>query len=76
MKDHLKSAEVRSVVVQGQCTSVVVATTLGDNDAAAAQRLCDAAAEVAYSGDVNSVSVLAESGMELAIGVSGAKCLT
>lgn len=76
VKDHLNSPEVRSVVVQGQCTSLVVATTLGDNNNDTAQRLCDTAAEVAYSGDVNSVSVLAGSGKELAIGISGAKCLS
>ncbi|MEV4414903.1 hypothetical protein [Catellatospora sp. NPDC049609] len=75
VRDHLKSAQVRSVAVQGQCTSVVVATSLGDGDSAAAQRLCDTAAEVAYSGDVNTVTVLAGSGAELAVGISGAKCL-
>ncbi len=63
-------------MVVGQCTSVVVATTLADTDDAAAQRLCESAAEVAYTGDVNSVSVLAGSGVELAIGIPGAKCLT
>ncbi|GIF96335.1 hypothetical protein [Catellatospora citrea] len=75
VKDHLKSAEVRSVAVNGQCTSVVVGTSLGDEDDATALRLCESAAEVAYTGDVNAVTVLAASGAELAIGISGAKCM-
>ncbi len=75
VKNHLSSAEVSSVVVNGQCTSVVITTTLGDDAAAAALRFCESAAEIAYTGDVNAVTVLAASGAELAIGISGAKCM-
>ncbi|MEU7825538.1 hypothetical protein [Catellatospora sp. NPDC049111] len=75
VKDHLNSAEVSSVAVNGQCTSVVITTTLGDDAATAALRFCESAAEVAYTGDVNAVTVLAASGAELAIGISGAKCM-
>jgi hypothetical protein len=73
---HLRSDQVRAVTVEGQCTTVVVATTLGDGDADPARRLCDSAGEVAYSGDVNSVRVLSGTGGELANGITGMKCLT
>ncbi|WP_155375374.1 hypothetical protein [Catellatospora vulcania] len=75
VKEHLDNAKVSSVVVNGQCTSVVITTTLGDDANADALRLCESAAEVAYSGDVNAVTVLAASKAELAIGISGAKCM-
>ncbi|WP_405090790.1 hypothetical protein OG767_25145 [Micromonospora sp. NBC_01392] len=73
---HLRSDQVRAVTVEGQCTTVVVATTLADGDADPARRLCDRAGEVAYSGDVNSVRVLSGSGSELANGIAGMRCLT
>ncbi|MFG1678134.1 hypothetical protein [Micromonospora sp. NPDC049282] len=73
---HLRSDQVRAVTVEGQCTTVVVATTLGDRDADPARQLCDRAGEVAYSGDVNSVRVLSGSGSELANGITGMRCLT
>ncbi|MEV4690474.1 hypothetical protein AB0K27_05005 [Micromonospora echinospora] len=73
---HLRSDQVRAVTVEGQCTTVVVATTLGDDDAGPGRQLCDRAGEVAYSGDVNSVRVLSGSGSELANGITGMRCLT
>jgi hypothetical protein len=76
VRKHLKFSEVEKVVVQGQCTSVVVQTNLGDEAFGAAKQVCETAAEVAYAGDVNSVTVTARSGMELATGISGMKCLT
>ncbi|GAA2397980.1 hypothetical protein Cme02nite_06460 [Catellatospora methionotrophica] len=75
VKDHLDSAKVGSVVVNGQCTSVVITTTLGDDAGADAVQLCESAAQVAYTGDVNAVTVLAASTRELAIGIAGAKCM-
>ncbi len=39
------------------------------------QDTCDAAAEVAYTGDVNSIRVLSTTGAELANGITGARCL-
>ena len=68
--------EVDKVVVEGQCTSAVVRTTLGDQASETARQLCDTAAEVAYVGDINAVTVLGSSGRELAIGIAGMKCLS
>ncbi|MGY0237049.1 hypothetical protein [Longispora urticae] len=73
---HLRKSVVSAVKVEGQCTTVVLATTLAEEDYAAARQLCDTAAEVAYTGDVNAVVVLAGSGTELANGIAGARCLT
>jgi hypothetical protein len=67
---------VEAVTVEGQCTTVVIATALPDTDTATAAQLCDAAAAVAYSGDVNAVRVLGRSGTELANGITGMRCLT
>ena len=53
----------------------MITTTRGDDASADALRLCESAAEVAYTGDVNAVTVLAASRAELAIGISGAKCM-
>jgi len=75
VEKHLNSSDVDSVVVQGQCTSVVVATKLDDEDVATARQLCDTAGEVAYTGDINAVSVLSASGEELSNGITGMKCL-
>ncbi|MCA2214924.1 hypothetical protein [Jidongwangia harbinensis] len=74
VRRHLGQAAVRSVTAEGQCTTIVV--TAVDADPAAATRLCDAAARVAYTGDVNSVRILGPSGDELANGIAGADCLT
>jgi hypothetical protein len=75
IRQHLKTSEVDKVVVEGQCTSAVVKTTLGDEASEAARQLCEAAAEVAYVGDINAVTVLGRTGRELAIGITGMKCL-
>lgn len=75
VEQHVKRFKVEGVTVEGQCTTVVVATTLADEDTETARQLCDAAAEVAYSGDINSIRVLSRSGDELANGITGMKCL-
>lgn len=75
VEQHIRRAAVESVTVAGQCTSVSVETGLDDGETAAAKRICEAAAEVAYSGDTNAIRVLGRSGKELAIGVAGAGCL-
>jgi hypothetical protein len=75
IRNHLKASEIESVVVQGQCTSAVIRTSLGDDAYETGRQLCESAAEVAYTGDINSVSVVSKSGHELAIGISGMKCL-
>jgi hypothetical protein len=75
VRDHLQSADVRTVTVNGQCTNVTIETGLDDEDAAGGRQLCETAAEVAYVGDVNSVTVVSGSGAELSAGIPGMKCL-
>jgi hypothetical protein len=75
VEEHLNSSDVASVVVEGQCTSIVITTELADDDVATGRRLCDTAGEVAYTGDINGVRVLSASGQELSVGITGAKCL-
>ncbi|GAA2354027.1 hypothetical protein GCM10010404_02320 [Nonomuraea africana] len=72
---HARQPEIRSVTMQGQCTLVSIETTLGDGESSTAKKICDSAAEVAYSGDTNSISVQGRSGKELSVGIAGAKCL-
>jgi hypothetical protein len=75
VKEKVRQAQVRSVTIEGQCTSVSIETVLADEESAAAKKICDAAAEVAYSGDTNAIRVLGASGKELSVGISGAPCL-
>ncbi|WP_212830131.1 hypothetical protein [Catellatospora sp. TT07R-123] len=75
VEQHLHAPEVEKVVVVGQCTALVVDTTLDDEDVEAARQLCEKAAEVAYTGDVNSIAIKSKGGRELAQGISGMKCL-
>jgi hypothetical protein len=75
IKQHLASADVQTIDIVGQCTSLTIRTTLNDDASEAATKLCEKAAEIAYTGDVNAVTVLGATGRELAIGISGMKCL-
>jgi hypothetical protein len=75
VKDHLNSSDVSDVSVQGQCTTVMIATELDDEDTATGKELCEAAGKVAYTGDINSVNVVSKSGTELSTGIPGATCL-
>ncbi len=75
IKQHLSKPEVNEVVVIGQCTSAVIRTALADDAGEIARQLCETAAEVAYTGDVNAVTVVGKTGRELAIGISGMKCM-
>lgn len=76
VKQHVQQPEIRSVTMQGQCTLVSIKTTLGDGDSGTAKEICDSAAEVAYSGDTNSITVQGRSGKELSVGITGAHCLS
>jgi hypothetical protein len=75
VKEHLGSPDVASVGVNGQCTNVDILTTLADDDTAGGRRLCESAGEVAYTGDINSVTVKSTAGAELSVGIPGMKCL-
>ncbi|MFC4039229.1 hypothetical protein ACFO1B_12440 [Dactylosporangium siamense] len=74
VQERLARPGVQGVRVEGQCTTVVIATTLSDGDAGTARQLCDLAAEVAYTGGVNGIRVLGQADKELARGSAGAKC--
>ncbi len=41
---------------------------------ACGSEICNAAAKVAYQGDINSIRVTGQSGKELAQGIAGAGC--
>jgi len=72
------SPEVTGVTVVGQCTSAVVATSLsaGPDGSAAATAICEKAAPIAYAAqDVNTITVKASTGAELAVGIKGASCV-
>jgi hypothetical protein len=75
VRKHVTSSDVRAVTVNGQCTNVTLDTGLGDDDTAGGRQICETAAEVAYTGDINSVTVLSRSGAELSVGIPGMKCL-
>ncbi|GGP07635.1 hypothetical protein LDL08_08435 [Nonomuraea glycinis] len=75
VEKQVRQERVRSVTLAGQCTSLSVETTLGDEESDAAKKICDAAAEVAYSGDTNAIRVVGASGKELSVGIAGAPCL-
>ncbi|GAB3829301.1 hypothetical protein GCM10027610_015760 [Dactylosporangium cerinum] len=74
VQERLARPGVQGVRVEGQCTTVVITTTLSDGDAGTARQLCDLAAEVAYTGGVNGIRVLGQADKELAQGIAGAKC--
>jgi hypothetical protein len=72
---HLGRAEVTRVEVIGQCTTISIETTLADDSYATGKQICDSAAEVAYTGDINSIRVRSKSGKEISAGIAGARCL-
>ncbi|MEV6661592.1 hypothetical protein [Nocardia fluminea] len=65
------------ISIVGQCTTVVIATTLADDPSGddTARRICSAAAAVAYTDDITSISVTGAGGYELAVGIEGASCI-
>ena len=75
VRQHLNSSDVGAVTVNGQCTNVTIDTGLADEDTAGGRQLCETAGEVAYTGDINSVTVRSKSGAELSVGIRDLKCL-
>jgi hypothetical protein len=68
------------VTLDGACGQISIATglpagVLGSPSAATGIKICDAAAQVAYQGKVNSVTVVSTDGHELAIGLKKADCI-
>ncbi len=75
VKQHLARPDVVSVTTEGGCHDATIVTNLGPGDSATGQAICDSAAEVAYAGDISSITVLAANTKELAIGIKGQPCI-
>ena len=71
--DHRRPRQ--DIEVVGQCTTVSIDTSLGDDAKAEAKSICDTAAKAAYVDDINSIRVLSATGTELSQGIKGAGCL-
>jgi hypothetical protein len=72
---HLARADVVSVTTEGGCHDATIVTSLDPGDSATGLAICDSAAEVAYAGDISSITVLAANNKELAIGIKGQECI-
>ncbi|MFE9787736.1 hypothetical protein ACFYO7_20375 [Nocardia salmonicida] len=77
IRNAVSEFAITRVSITGQCTAVNIETNLADDltSAQTALRICTAAATVAYTEDVNSVSVASADGSELAVGIKGARCI-
>lgn len=76
IKQHLAArTDIVSVTTQGGCHDALIETTLGPDDALKGRDICDLAAEVAYDGDISSITVLAADTTELSIGIKGQDCI-
>ncbi len=72
---HLARPDVVSVTTEGGCHDATIVTSLDPSDSATGLAICDSAAEVAYTGDISSITVLAANDKELAIGIKGQQCI-
>jgi hypothetical protein len=72
---HLARPDVVSVTTEGGCHDATIVTSLAPGDSATGLAICDSAAEVAYAGDISSITVLAANNKELAIGIKGQECI-
>ncbi len=75
VKQHLTQPDVVSVTTEGGCHDATIVTSLEPSDAAKGLAICDSAAEVAYTGDISSITVTAANNKELAIGIKGQPCI-
>ncbi len=75
VKQHLARPDVVSVTTEGGCHDATIVTSLGPGDSATGLAICDSAADVAYTGDISSITVLAANNKELAIGIKGQPCI-
>ncbi len=60
---------------EGGCHDATIVTSLGPDDSAIGLAICDSAAEVAYAGDISSITVTAADTKELAVGIKGQPCI-
>lgn len=63
------------MTTEGGCHDALITTTLAATDVAKALAICDSAAEIAYDGDISSITVLAADSTELSIGIKGQDCI-
>ena len=75
VKEYVASSEIREITVNGQCTNITIDTELDADNTADGNQICEAAGKVAYTGDINSITVRSKSGAELSTGIDGARCL-
>jgi hypothetical protein len=75
VKAKVTDPALRSIEATGVCTIVTLNTTLADADIDKAVTMCEAAATVAYVGGTTSVTVVGQSGKELATGLKGNPCI-
>jgi hypothetical protein len=75
VKKHLARPDVVSVTTEGGCHDATIVTSLGPSDSVKGLAICDSAAEVAYAGDISSITVLAANNKELAIGIKDQPCI-
>ena len=75
VKQHLARPDVVSVTTEGGCHDATIVTSLGPTDSATGLAICESAADVAYAGDISSITVLAANTKELAIGIKGQSCI-
>jgi len=75
VKKHLGRPDVVDVRVIGGCSQLSIATSLDPSASAQGQAICDKAAEVAYGGEISSITVIAANNRELAAGLKSASCI-
>ncbi len=75
IKAHLARADVVEVTIIGGCHQANITTTLAPTDITAGLAICDAAAEVGYTGVLSSITVEAANGKELAAGLENLTCI-
>jgi hypothetical protein len=75
VKEQVTDSHVTKIKLIGGCTQVSIETTLNRADFLTAAKICEAAAKVAYVGNVSSVSVNGPDGHELAAGTKDQPCI-
>jgi hypothetical protein len=75
VKKAVTSPAVTKIQVIGGCTEVSIETSLAPTAKADGVKICEAAAKVAYTGNVMAVSVDGSDGHELSAGIKGAPCV-
>ncbi len=75
IKEHLTRPDVVSVTTEGGCRDALIITTLDASDWETGLAICESAEEIAYAGDMYSITVLAADTTELAIGIKDSSCI-